>query len=503
MMRIIVRRLIQITLLMFLVAVLLRAGEAPTQVRVDWGKVLRVSRTSATLQVVVNPMIRPGHPMHDAAFRALHNLGCDMVRYVPWLPYPKLSVAELDPPKGGKTSWDFSLIDPMMADFMEATAGHSVLINFSAIPQWMWKTEKPVPYPADPDQVTWTYEQGTELHDPSMKELADYYARLVSWYTQGGFTDEYGVRHKSDHHYKIDNWEVFNEVDDEHAMTPQQYTAYYDAIVQAILRVAPRMKFAGLALDNTSRRPDFFEYFLDHSHHKPGIPLDIVAYHFYANATAEQSPEVMQYTFFERADHFLDAVRYIEVMRQRLSPETQTDVDELGSNLPDDGTGRGPDYVPPVIPHSYWNLSGALYAYVYAELAKLGIEYAGESQLVGYPTQWPSVTMIDWETGQPNARYWVLKLIHDNFDPGDKLVETHLGASNAYALGFVTRDGKRKVLLVNKHDRTFAASIPGAAGGKLEVVDQQTGFQPPETSHLSSDEVMLNGLAVGVVTLPK
>ena len=77
-----------------------------------------------------------------------------------------------------------------------------------------------------------------------------------------------------------------------------------------------------------------------------------------------------------------------------------------------------------VIPNSYWNLSGALYAYVYGELAKLGIEYDGESQLVGYPTQFPSVSLVDWITGQPNARYWVLKLIHDNFGPGDKQVES-------------------------------------------------------------------------------
>jgi hypothetical protein len=30
--------------------------------------------------------------------------------------------AELEPPKDGKTSWDFSLIDPMMEDLMNATA---------------------------------------------------------------------------------------------------------------------------------------------------------------------------------------------------------------------------------------------------------------------------------------------------------------------------------------------------------------------------------------------
>ena len=77
----------------------------------------------------------------------------------------------------------------------------------------MFKTDKPVPYPADPNQPVWNYEQGTELRDPSMKEVADYYARLVSWYTQGGFTDEFGKRHESGHHYKIDYWEVLNEVD--------------------------------------------------------------------------------------------------------------------------------------------------------------------------------------------------------------------------------------------------------------------------------------------------
>ena len=43
------------------------------------------------------------------------------------------------------------------------------------------------------------------------RALGDYYGRLVSWYTQGGFTDEYGVKHESNHKYNIDIWEVLNE----------------------------------------------------------------------------------------------------------------------------------------------------------------------------------------------------------------------------------------------------------------------------------------------------
>jgi hypothetical protein len=489
-------------LLLFSSSAAVQAGDLVTKATIGWNKVMRVTRTTPTLQVVVNPMLRRGASMHDAAFRTLHDLGCDYVRYVPWLPYPKLSVAELEPPHDGKTSWDFSLIDPVMADFMEATARHSVVINFSAIPQWMYKTPRPVPYPADPDQVTWTYQQGTELRDPTRKELAGYYQRLVSWYTQGGFKDEYGKFHASDHHYKIEYWEVFNEVDDEHHMTPQDYTASYDAIVEAIRQVAPHMKFVSLALDRTGGHPEFFEYFLNPRNHKPGIPLDMVSYHFYASPTADESPEVQQYTFFDQADGFLNVVRYVESIRQRLSPQMQTDIDELGAISGDDRTQFQPGHVVKPIPNSFWNLSGALYAYLFGEMTRMGIEVAGESQLVGYPTQYPSVTMVDWALNKPNARAWVLKLLRENFGHGDKLVDSGREDKELFIQGFITRDGKHKVLLVNKRDRMRVVSIAGAAGGRVEVVDQQTAFDPPAHGQLRGDDVTLGGLAVAVVTLP-
>ena len=472
------------------------------KVQIDWDKVVGVSKTTPTLQVVVMPPLRRGSKIHDRLFQSLHDLGANYVRYVPWLPYPKLAVAELDPPKDGQTSWDFSLIDPMMEDFMNAMAGHSVVINFSTIPQWMFKTDKPVPYPADPDGLTWKYEQGKELRDPSRKELADYYARIASWYTQGGFTDEFGKRHESGHHYKIDYWEVFNEVDDEHSMTPQDYTASYDAIVAAVHRVTPQTKFVALALDSAESHMDFLEQFLDAHHHQPGIPLDMISYHFYAKPTQNEPPEVQQYTFFNQADRFLAVVRWAESIRQRLSPHTQSDLDELGSQSGTDGTGAPAGYVAPPIPNSYWNLSGAMYAYLFGELAKLGVEVVGESQYLGFPTQWPSVSMVNWDTGQPNARFWVLKLLRTNFGPGDKLIATRPSTPSVYGLGFVTREGKRKVLLVNKRTWAVVVSVTGASGGRLEVVDQQTAFDPPAASQLGSDEISLGGLAVAVVTLP-
>jgi hypothetical protein len=480
------------------------AQNQPAKLIVQWDKVIGTSQTTPTLQVVVNPPLQRSTPVHDNAFQSLHDLGADYVRYVPWLPYPKLGVAELEPPKDGKTSWDFSLIDPMTIDFLDATKGHSVILNFSTIPQWMYKTDKPVPYPADPNQVTWDYEQGAELRDPSMKEVADYYARLVSWYTNGGFTDELGKRHDSGYHYKISHWEFLNEIDFEHHFDPETYTRLYDATVTAIKKVQPDMKFVGLAMA-TETDPHYFEYFLDHKNHKRGVPLDFISYHFYAVPGPDETPEVEQFTYFAQAEGFLKTVRYIESIRKRLSPETKTTIDELGVISADDLAQGEAGHVAKPIENSYWNLAGAMYAYLFAEMTKIGIDVAGESQLVGFPTQFPSVSMVDWNNGKPNARFWALKLLHDNFGPGDKLVEVGSFApvdTYVYASAVVTHNGKKRVLLINKRDRPFELAVAGANGGQLDYVDQTTGFQPPAAAKLTADMVKLGGYSVAVVTLP-
>lgn len=467
----------------------------------SWDKTLLVSRTTPTLQVVVNPMLRPGSPIRDGAYAAVKALHASYVRYVPWLPYPRLAVAELEPPSQGGTSWDFSLIDPMTRDFMDSVGSASTVINFSTIPEWLFTTEKPVAYPLDPNQVFWDYSQGTELRDPSGKELGDYFARLVSWYVDGGFTDENGRVHTSGYHYEFPVWEVLNEVEFEHNMTPEAYALRYDAVVEAIHRVSPRTKFMALALASPSKTPDFFEYFLNPAHHRPGIPIDFISYHFYATPAAGTGPDDWQYAFFDQADRFLATVGYIEAIRKRMSPGTRTDTDEIGSILAGD-PGSAKD-LPPDIQSRYWCASGALYAYLFAELAKQGIEIVGESQLVGYPTQFPSVTMINWETGRPNARYWALKLLVDNFHPGDRLVETKAaGADDIEAQAFATPSG-RKLLVINRRNRAVTLALPSEfAHASLSTVDGATGEAPPRESRLEANVFQLNPFAVSVLALP-
>jgi len=340
-----------------------------------------------------------------------------------------------------------------------------------------------------------------------MKEVADYYARLLGWYTQGGFTDEFGKRHESGYHYAIPYWEVLNEVDFEHHFDAESYTRLYDETVTAMKQVQPDLKFVGMALAIPTD-PHFFEYFLDHKNHKPGIPLDFISYHFYAVPTPDQTPEVEQFTYFYQAEGFVKTVHYIEAIRKRLSPETKTTIDELGVISADDDAQSEPGHSTKPIEDSYWNLAGAMYAYLFGEMTKIGIDVAGESQLVGFPTQFPSVSMVDWNDGKPNARYWVLKLLHDSFKPGDKVVEiASIGPLQpthpyVYSLAFATHDGKRRILLVNKRNRAFDVSVVDANGGQVEYVDQTTSFQSPAKMKLSGDTLKLAGYSVAVVTLP-
>jgi hypothetical protein len=141
---------------------------------------------------------------------------------------------------------------------MKATQGHTSIINFITTPSWMFKLKEPIPYPANPNEFSWGYGYGgKELRDSTMNELTGYFTRIVSWYTNGGFTDELGRYHYSGHHYKIPYWEVFNEPDAERGHSPESYTKQYDAIVTAIRKVSPDTKF--VSMGSGSSQSDFLE----------------------------------------------------------------------------------------------------------------------------------------------------------------------------------------------------------------------------------------------------
>uniref|UniRef100_A0A6B2L0Y4 SUEL-type lectin domain-containing protein n=1 Tax=Arcella intermedia TaxID=1963864 RepID=A0A6B2L0Y4_9EUKA len=368
-------------------------------------------------------------PVADRIFDLLAQLGADYVRYVPWFPYPKVGVAELDPPSGGAASWDFADIEPQLRRFMRATSGHPVVPNFSTQPTWMFSPSS-YSYPANPTSVDWGYPRGTAGQYPNTTQLvADYYGRLLSWLIKGHLIDEFGVVHYNlGETYNITLWEVFNEVESEHSFSPPLYTSMYDAVVKSIRSaVSPHeIDFVGLAL--ATRDVDWIEYFLDPLNHDPSaLPINYISFHFYASCSSRTDPSSYE-EFFPAADSFFLEAQAIAALRDTKSPHTKLSCDELGVILPNDNDANAPPF-----PRVYWNAAGALYAYVFGHLVTYGYDILGESQLAGVPAvpewgivdaQYPSVSLVNWTNGDGNARFWTLDLLIKHFAAGDNFVKS-------------------------------------------------------------------------------
>ncbi len=228
----------------------------------------------------------------------------------------------------------------------------------------------------------------------------------------------------------------------------------------------------------------------------------MIAYHFYAMPAPTETFNEWQYTLFNQADGFLNTVHNIEDTRKRLSPETRVDLDELGVVLPGDTTWADRKKVDP-IPDKFWNLSSALYAYLYIKLAKEGIDIAAESQYLGFPDAktgnelYASIPLVDWRSGKPNARFRVLQLLKDNFGPGDQLIFTGTSWStlfpdvNIAAQAFRTTKGK-KLLLLNKRSFPIDVDISRVGSiGKIAVVDANSAGDPSRVETVSGGQVHL------------
>src|SRR4051794_8313344 len=108
---------VSLTVVFFLAGSSIYANEA-LELNPQWNKTTGVVKTALSIQVCVEPPLRRESPIHARLFQSVRDLKADYARFQPWFPYPKLAVAELEPPAGGKTSWDFSIIDPLVIDFM-------------------------------------------------------------------------------------------------------------------------------------------------------------------------------------------------------------------------------------------------------------------------------------------------------------------------------------------------------------------------------------------------
>ena len=226
-------------------------------------------------------------------------------------------------------------------------------------------------------------------------------------------------------------------------MTPAFYTILYDSIIEGIRKWCPvgcaKLKFFGLG----GAGEGYVPYFLNRSNHRvPSTPIDFITIHSYAgSAQRDGGANASNYTaFFTHQESFINSIAGVKaVIAASDYPGVLIDADEVGIILPDD---NDPKYtaMDPGFPAIYWNAAAAMYAEMFGRAAVVGLDVLGESQLIGYPSipfqrgppingpwtappQYPSVSMLSWggafgSPGDGTARYWILKLLVNEFRAG-------------------------------------------------------------------------------------
>lgn len=483
-------------------------SSAPPVIAIGWNDIIATSEVNATTQI---GGAGPG-PLHDKIYQELHAFYPEYPRWQLWGGGSKnanLGNAEPLPPKNGVTHWDFSAIDPSFTAFVHAVKGRQYLVDMAVTPNWM--------YAPNPDIGKSELGPLARVHTKrklvvTPQVFADYYARAVSWWEKGGFTDEYGKWHASGHHFRIPYWEVLNERNMA-GMSPAEYTRLYDASVLAIRKVDPSMQFVGLALAHVWAYPKYITYFLSPKNHEPGVPLNAISLHFYAKYGPLDPHAVQVSTTFDQARRFINSIQYVDAIRDLLSPSTEIMVDELGTIIgteapqvpwPKDLRGDVPFHL---------RLSAAMYGFLYGSMAQLGVISAGQSSFgagsssggrVGAYVADPMLTA----TGEPNIRYKVARLLMTEFPPGSKVVGSYTGVGiwrnpfPIYVQAYITPNGVRKVLIVNKRDVPDSAVIPEAKGGEIHYIAAGLGNSWYNERVAKDDLVTLGGLEVAILTMP-
>jgi hypothetical protein len=453
-------------------------------------------------------------PLHRKIYQELTAFNAQYPRWQIWgggAKDPNLGSAEPLPPANRASHWEFGTIDDSLNQFVRAVKGHDYIVNLPVTPEWMY-----APDPAIASDVRGpiarVFTRRRLVVGP--RQVADYYARIVSWFEKGGFTDESGKWHASGEHLRIPNWEVLNETDMS-GMPVTEYTALYDATVTAIRRVDPAMKFIGLVMGVPEAHPADVIYFLDRRHHAPGIPLDAITLHFYGRYGPWDAPSAQVASTFAQAKAFIGDVGYVSAIRDRLSPSTRVMVDELGTIVgteapqvpwPRELRGRIPFHL---------RLSAAMYAYIYGSFARLGVESIGQTGMNagvaggGGVGAYVALTLLTPGVGAPNVRYKAAQLLMSEFPPGSKVVDSYTGIGYwgnpppMYVQAFIAPDGKRRVLLVNTQDAPSAAIVPGAKGALIHDVGDGSETAAYEERTADSDTITLHGLDVAVLTIPQ
>ena len=400
-------------------------------------------------------------------------LGAELVRYSPAFHLPRYGCAMADV---GADAWDVAHFRPMLDQFMAAQGNRSVVVALSTLPA-QYFVPRAAPVPASPDAACWDYASG-EVVVADLAAVAEYMAGVYDLVVRGAATDPSGTRVNGTAAYAVAYWEVHNE--NEHMLEQQVYQSLFAKLVahahaasnasasaQEPAQAAQPPRFVALSGDSPAKVADLLAALAPN--------VSSIALHHRSRAASRTNVDSYE-TFFSEADVFVARVRADVVPALDLFPAYENVtilVDSVLTLLPGDdddnnhnnnnnnnenngGGSNGfmdPEPVPEP-PELYWLASGAAFVCTYAQLAALGrVAAVGMGVYSAHPAlpAWavnhsahPSTSMTNWTTGQPNARYWALKLLVDHVPAGTRLLARGAWAPVPRAECFCARSRSRE-----------------------------------------------------------
>jgi len=183
-----------------------------------------------------------------------------------------------------------------------------------------------------------------------------------------------------------------------------------------------------------------FEYFLDPRNHRPGTPLDMISYHFYATPSADESARcnssrssTRRTGSSPRALHRSHSAAAVSGHRNRGERDRQHPAGDPNLKI--------------AIPDSYWNLSELVMRTSSASLPRWASISRANRSWSAIPPSSPACRwwMVD-RRSQCTAR--VLELLKTTSALATYREDISSSASSAvYALGMMSPKGERKLLL--------------------------------------------------------
>ena len=122
-----------------------------------------------------------------------------------------------------------------------------------------------------------------------------------------------------------------------------------------------------------------------------------------------------------------------------------------------------------------WSLAAAAYAYGFGRLSELGYLYVTADQLVAgpWPDNCPFVASLDWQSGEPNAKFWIVRMLAAALGKRERTLMPTAVSNNAtaYALGMQMAGTEQRVLLlVSKTSKLQTFDVGFAKGWRGAVL---------------------------------